>query len=76
MSLWIKDNFRLVTESGVPVAHCSKANKETRLVERKVCFILEAGSGRGGAGFCPKAGPPTPTDNLWARTFIGESETM
>ena len=25
-------------------AHCSKANKEARLVERKVCFILEAGN--------------------------------
>ena len=28
-------------------AHCSKANKEARLVERKVCFILEAGNQQG-----------------------------
>ena len=29
----------IVTENGVPVAHWSKANKEARLVERKVCFM-------------------------------------
>jgi len=26
-----------------PAAHCSKAIKEDRVVERKVCFILDAG---------------------------------
>ena len=25
-------------------AHCSKANKQARLVERRVCFISDAGS--------------------------------
>ena len=32
-----------------PAARSSKANKEARLVERKVCFILDA-SNRGGGG--------------------------
>ena len=27
-----------------PAAHCSKANKQARLVERKVCFISDAGN--------------------------------
>ena len=36
--------YNFVTENGGPAARRSKANKETRLVERKVCFILEAGS--------------------------------
>ena len=30
-----------VTESGV-ATHCSKTNKELRLVERQVCFTLDA----------------------------------
>ena len=34
-----------VTESGGLAAHCSKANEEAGLVERKVCFILDAGNG-------------------------------
>ena len=39
-----------------PAAHCSKANKETRLVERKVCFILDAGNeGAGRMDSRPKA---------------------
>ena len=32
----------IVTENGVPVTHWSKATKEARLVEREVCFILDA----------------------------------
>ena len=32
----------------VPAAHCSKANKQARLVERKVCFISDADNWRGG----------------------------
>ena len=37
--------FNYVTKSWGPGAHCSKANTlETRLVERKVCFIPEAGN--------------------------------
>ena len=45
-------------------AHCSKANKEARLVERKVCFILEAGN-QGGRELdsCLKASCPSPTTN-------------
>ena len=35
-----------------PAAGCSKANKEARLVERKVCFVLDAGKGRGGVVGC------------------------
>ena len=35
----------LEIESGVRVtAHCSKANKEAKLVKRKICFILDAGN--------------------------------
>ena len=45
----------IVTENGVPVAHWSKANKEARLVERKVCFISDAGNwGWGGGGHLSK----------------------
>ena len=52
-----------------PAPHCSKANKEARLAERKVCFILEASNGgRGRADSCPKAHWP-PTDSQGARAF-------
>ena len=27
-----------------PAAHCSKAHKEAKLVEKKVCFISDAGN--------------------------------
>ena len=38
------------------IAHCSKANKEVRLVERKVYFISDAhNGGRGRADTSPKA---------------------
>ena len=38
-------------------AYCSEAIKEARLVERKVCFILDVGDG--GRGYtCPKATSP------------------
>ena len=33
-----------------PAARGSKANKEARLVERKVCFISDAGNGGGWGG--------------------------
>ena len=50
-------------------AHCSKANKEAKLAERKICFISDAGNkGGGGADSCPKATPPT--DNQWAGAFF------
>ena len=41
----------------------SKANKQARLVEREICFILDACDGRGGGGMadiCSKADSPTP----------------
>ena len=40
----------VVTESGGSNACCSKAKKEAKLVERKVCFILDASNGVGGWG--------------------------
>ena len=52
-------------------ACCSKANKEAKLVERKVCFILEASNQVGwewGADFCPRLIPST--DNQWAGLFF------
>ena len=53
-----------------PVSHCSKDNKEARLVERKVCFILDASNrGRGRVDTCPKADFPHFTDYQWARMF-------
>ena len=45
-----------------PAANCSKANKKARLVESKVCFILDACNlGWEGADFCPKADSLPPT---------------
>ena len=55
-----------VGESGVLglAARRSKANKEARVVERKVCFVLDAGNWRGegwGRGtLVPKADFPPP----------------
>ena len=57
-------------------AHCSKASKQARLVERKICFISDAGNWRGGwegrvADICPKANSPTPlADKQSVRAFI------
>jgi len=49
----------IVTEGGGPAACCSTANKEARLVEMKVCCILDASNGfGGGADSCPKADSP------------------
>ena len=52
----------LEIESGVRVtAHCSKANKETRLVEGKFYFILDANNQGGVQTVVQKAvSPPTP----------------
>ena len=38
-------------------ARCSKANKEARLVERKVCFILDVGNQRRWSALLPKTTP-------------------
>ena len=44
-----------------PAACCSKANKQTRLVERKVCLILDAGNWEWGwVADIPKADCPPP----------------
>ena len=51
-----------------PAAHCSKANKGARLVERKVCFISKAGKWWGGQ--TPVQSQLPPTDNQGARAFI------
>ena len=46
----------------VPAAHCSKANTQARLGERKVWFISGAGNcGRRMAGICSKADSPSLT---------------
>ena len=51
-----------------------KANRQVKLVERKVCFILDAGNCRGGmADICPKADSPNP-DKQWVSTFIDRVE--
>ena len=56
-----------VTEVG---SSCSKANiREARLVERQVCFILEAGN-QGEGGLLSKG--QLPTANQRARAFKGE----
>ena len=53
-----------------PAARFSKAMKEARLVERKVCFILDAGKGWGGApDTCPKTDSCIP-GNQRKRDFI------
>jgi len=49
---------------GGPATHCSKANKQSRVVERKVCFISDAGNwvvGRVVLDVCQKANSPPPT---------------
>ena len=45
-----------------PAACCSKASKQARLVERKVCLILDAGNWEWGrvADICPTADCPPP----------------
>ena len=61
-----------VTKSGGLAARPSKANKEARLVEKKVSFISEAGNLWGRADSVQRLTPPPPTDNQWTRAFKGE----
>ena len=57
-----------------PAAHCSKANKEARLVERKVCFILDAGNWAAGrVDGCPKADSPHPRQSV-GKSFYRQRE--
>ena len=68
--------FQLISKSYCnhkwgPAAHHSKAIKEARLVERKACFILDAGNqgwGVGEVGLLSKGRLP-PTDYQWRSTF-------
>ena len=54
---------------GCLAAHRSKANKQGRLVERKVCFISDAGKWR--RGWQPSVQRPTqPSDKQAVRAFI------
>ena len=67
----------------VLAACCSKANKQARLVERKVCFISDAGNWSRGrvADVCPKVTTPQcPTHQQaqgWEllKTGVGEGAT-
>ena len=55
-----------------PTAPCSKAHKQARLVERKVCFISDAGDwglGSRVVDVCPNADSPL-LATRGARTFI------
>ena len=47
-SLPLVQKVLVFLKGGGLAAHHSKPNKEVRLVERKVCFILDAGSLGGG----------------------------
>ena len=51
-----------MSESGGLAAHCSKVNKETDLVKREFCFILDA--------INQWDGPTPSTDKQWTRPFI------
>ena len=42
--------------------HCSKANKQARLVERKVCFISDAGNQAGMGEDSPQADSSPPNE--------------
>ena len=53
-------------------AHCSKANKEAKLVKRKACFILDASKGR--VDSCPKAN--SPSNNQEARAFMDRGKGL
>ena len=50
---------------------------ETRLVERKVCFILDAGNWGGwGEGGLLSKGRFLRTDNQWARDFVDRGRVI
>ena len=50
-------------------AHCSKANKQARLVERKVHFISDASNWEGaGQETCPTANSPS-TGDQWGKSL-------
>ena len=51
-----------------PVVSCSKVNKDANLVERKVCFILEASNWGGGQIHVRRL--TLPTDNQQGKTIF------
>ena len=67
---WILGGVSQCNGKRGPAARSSKANTEARLVERKVCFILDARSLGGEGGRLSKSWLP-PTDSQGARAFIG-----
>ena len=50
-------------------AHCSKANREASLVERKISFSLDAGNQREKQMLVQRPTLPS-SNNQWARAFI------
>ena len=76
LSRWGRATSPLLSKGvvGVGGTWLIKANKQAKLVERKVCFILDAGNCRGGmADICPKADSPYP-DKQWVSAFIDRVE--
>ena len=74
VSMTVPDFFLFCTcypKVGVQLLTAQKANKEVRLVKRKVCYILDAGNwctrGRGGKTTVQK---PTASHNQWGTDFI------
>ena len=60
---------------GLAACH-SKVTKETTLVERKVCLILNDSNHSKGEGRTPVQRPTVPTDNQWARAFPGKGRRL
>ena len=73
--LWVPKNCYQNWSLSAP---CSKVNKEARLVERKVCSMLDTGNQGGeGVGQVPVQRPhPPPTDNQGVRTFTGRGRGL
>ena len=54
-------------------AYLSKANKQARLVERKVCFISDASNWWGRVDTCFKGDSPNPAWQAGGESFCGQS---
>ena len=56
-----------------PAAHCSKANKQAMLMERKLCFTLNAGNWQGRVETTVQRQTPQPPShppaNQWGKSF-------
>ena len=64
------------TENKSLAAPHSKASKEARLVERKVCSILDASKEWGGVGGFLSKGWLPPTDKQWAGPLIDQGRGL